>query len=128
MNKERIGLGLFATLSALLLAWNLKLQSDINAFAPGVVEAPDDVSSMTGVQAERDVERRRAPRRAPSQGDRYAGYGDGPLPGGDAEPPVDEEAGEGEQRPRRRMDWDEIRSEMESDTVEIVESFSATQK
>ena len=26
------------------------------------------------------------------------------------------------------MDWDEIRSEMESDTVEIVESFSATQK
>ena len=128
MNLERVGVGLLAGLSAVLIGWNLKLQSDLNSFAPELVSDVEASSSMTGVQEAPGTEKREV---IPRQ---RAGRVDMPIQDRTAarsdkeEAAVDEEAKPSDGSRRRRMDWDAIRSEMESDTVEIVESFSATQK
>jgi len=128
MNIDRLGLGFFAVLSALLLAWNLKLQFSEPAAGPRIVQESPEASSMTGVQ-ERDASSRTAERTRAVEGYREAGRDLPPASDADAFVPDEEQKEEDAERPRRRrMDWDAIRSEMESDTVEIVESFAATQK
>jgi len=127
MNIERLGIGLLAGVSAVLLGWNLKLQSDIRAFAPESVSEVKADDSMTDVQASSGTATPKADAQERSRRGAMPMESRGAVRSDEEGTTVDEDAKPSERSRRRRMDWDEIRSEMESNTVEIVESFSATQ-
>ncbi len=133
MTKERIGLGLCAVLAAGLLAWNLKLQADIRGLqvestAPVVASTAAAHAGHDAPEAERSPENRRRPAR---RSERSEPTRDDAERSGNEVVVVGEDEGEGregrgERRRRGRMDWDQVRSEMETNTVDIVESFAAT--
>jgi len=135
MNKERIGLGILAVFAVALLGWNIKLQSDISALQAGVSDGHMVASADHGEAAtaghDADGHRRGSDRhRTEAHRPGAAASGGEDFQGNDAVVVAGEEGeGEGRRRGRRgRMDWDQVRSEMETNTVDIVESFAATHK